>query len=255
MPLILLAAVYGAVAGVLAPRVVYRLAVPPGEHWREECPEGHAIAGWIGLARCADCTAPTAAAGSMTTVLAPDRWYGPRTCVAVFVTAVVCAALASATGAKPELAVWLLITPLLVLLALVDIAVHRLPDTLTLPLAAATPLLLGVASLAPGSDGSWTTTLYGGLALGGSYLVLFLINPAGMGFGDVKLAIALGAALGWYGWATVVVGGIAGLLLAALYGTGLILLRRADRKTALPYGPFLCGGALAGVLLGAGLAT
>lgn len=86
------------------------------------------------------------------------------------------------------------------------------------------------------------------------YFTLFLINPAGMGFGDVKLALTLGAALGWYGWDTILFGGFAGLLLGALYGAGLLLLRRAGRKTAIPYGPFMSGGAVVGVLFG-GLAA
>jgi leader peptidase (prepilin peptidase)/N-methyltransferase len=257
MSLVLLAAAYGAAVGLLVPRAVYRFAVPSGQGWRAACSEGHPIAGWVGLARCAGCAVAVVPAVPGAAVSEPPlrRWYGPRTAATVLVTALLCAVLASATGARPDLGVWLLITPVLVLLALVDIAVHRLPDILTLPLAAATLLSLGAAALAPGAAGSWTTALYGGLALGGTYFVLFLINPAGMGFGDVKLALTLGTALGWYGWDTVFFGGFAGLFLGALYGAGLLLLRGAGRKTAIPYGPFLSGGALAGVLLGSGLAA
>ncbi|MFF3460534.1 prepilin peptidase [Streptomyces sp. NPDC002730] len=254
MSLVLLAAVYGAAVGLLVPRAVYRFAVPSGQGWRAACCEGHPIAGWVGLARCAGCAVAVvpAVAGAAVSGLPLRRWYGPRPAVTVFVTALLCAVLAYVTGARPEVGVWLLIAPVLVLLALADIAVHRLPDVLTLPLAAATLLLLGVAALVPGAAGSWTTALYGGLALGGAYLVL-LINPQGMGFGDVKIALTLGTALGWYGWDTVFFGGFAGLFPGALYGAGLLLLRRAGRKTAIPYGPFLSGGALAGVLLGSGL--
>ncbi|WP_234356514.1 prepilin peptidase, partial [Streptomyces sp. NRRL F-2295] len=127
----------------------------------------------------------------------------------------------------------------------------RLPDPLTLPLAAAAVLLLGGAALLPGAAGSWTSGLLGGLALGGFYFLLFLINPNGMGFGDVKLALALGVALGWYGWAVLFVGGFAGFLFGAAYGLGLVLLRGAGRKTGIPFGPFMITGALAALLLGA----
>ena len=85
-------------------------------------------------------------------------------------------------------------------------------------------------------------------------LLLFLINPNGMGFGDVKLALPLGVALGWYGWAVLCAGGFAGFLFGALYGLGLMILRRAGRKTGIPFGPFMIAGALTGLLLG-GLAS
>lgn len=166
------------------------------------------------------------------------------------VTGLACAALASAVGPRPELAVWLLLAPFAVLLALVDRNVHRLPDQLTLPLAAAAAVLLGAAALVPGAGGSWPTALLGGLVLGGAYLVLFLVNPNGMGFGDVKLALSLGVALGWYGWAVLFVGAFAGFLLGAVYGLGLVALRGAGRGTAIPFGPFMISGALVGLLLG-----
>ncbi|MGW1143397.1 prepilin peptidase [Streptomyces zhihengii] len=167
------------------------------------------------------------------------------------VTAVVCLLLAYATGPRPELAVWLAAAPFAVLLALVDRNVHRLPDQLTLPLAGAAALLLGAAALAPGDGGSWPTALLGGLALGGVYFLLFLINPNGMGFGDVKLALSLGVVLGWYGWTVLFAGAFAGFLLGSVYGVGLMLLRRANRRTAIPFGPFMITGAFLGLILGA----
>ncbi|WP_443044379.1 prepilin peptidase [Streptomyces sp. NBC_00353] len=165
-----------------------------------------------------------------------------------------CAALAAATGLRPELAVWLLLAPVAVLLATIDRRVHRLPDRLTLPLAGAAVVLLGGAALLPEHAGSWLSALLGGLALGGFYFLLFLINPNGMGFGDVKLALSLGVALGWYGWAVVFAGGFAGFVLGAVYGFGLVILRRAGRRTGIPFGPFMIAGALLGILFG-GLAA
>ncbi|MGC9498348.1 prepilin peptidase [Streptomyces sp. WG7] len=177
--------------------------------------------------------------------------YGPRTAPLAAVTALVCVALAAATGTRPELAVWLLLAPAGVLLAVVDLRVRRLPDPLTLPLAGAALVLLGLTALVPEHAGEWTTALLGALALGAGYLVLFLINPAGMGFGDVKLALGAGAVLGWYGWPTVMLGTFAGFLLGALYGGALVVTRRAGRRTAIPFGPFLIAGAFLGVLAGA----
>ncbi|MFF2229924.1 prepilin peptidase [Streptomyces anulatus] len=308
--LLALAAVWGAVTGLLIPRAAYRFAVEPEEPWRTACPAGHPctgpVRGWLGPARCAPCAAAPgtpAAPGTDTTVgteaagtesvgtetagteAAGTETAGTETAVgrssaaapgaapaeagrvagtpapgpvayapgvlAPVVTVAACVALAAATGARPELIGWLALTPVAVLLAVVDRRVHRLPDPLTLPLAAAVVLLLGGAALLPGHAGSWTSGLLGGLALGGFYLLLFLINPNGMGFGDVKLALALGVALGWYGWTVLFVGGFAGFLFGALYGLALVLLRRAGRRTGIPFGPFMLGGALTGLLLGA----
>ncbi|MFE3378124.1 prepilin peptidase [Streptomyces anulatus] len=299
--LLALAAVWGAVTGLLIPRAAYRFAVEPEEPWRTACPAGHPctgpVRGWLGPARCAPCAAAPgtpAAPGTDTTVgteAAGTKTAGTETAggtetavgrssaavpgaapaeagriagtpapgpvayapgvLAPVVTVVACVALAAATGARPELIGWLALTPVAVLLAVVDRRVHRLPDPLTLPLAAAVVLLLGGAALLPGHAGSWTSGLLGGLALGGFYFLLFLINPNGMGFGDVKLALALGVALGWYGWTVLFLGGFAGFLFGALYGLALVLLRRAGRRTGIPFGPFMLGGALTGLLLGA----
>ncbi|MFD9316811.1 prepilin peptidase [Streptomyces sp. NPDC060053] len=165
--------------------------------------------------------------------------------------AVVCGALAAATGVRPELVVWLLLAPAGVLLAAVDLRVRRLPDPLTLPLAAAALALLGPAALLPEHAGDWTTALLGALALGGGYLVLHLVNPGGMAYGDVKLALSMGAVLGWYGWATVMLGTFAAFLLGALYGGALAVVGRAGRGTTIAFGPFMLVGTLAGLLIGA----
>lgn len=235
--LIVAAALWGAAAGALLPRAAYRFSAPAGEAWRETCPGEHPIAGWLGRARCRQCDDTPS--------------YGPPVALLSTLTAVVCAALAAATGTRPEIGVWLLLAPLGVLLAVVDLRVQRLPDPLTLSLAGAALGLLGVISFVPEHNGEWLMALYGALALGGGYLVLFLINPAGMGFGDVKLALGIGAVLGWYGWPTVMLGTFAGFLLGALYGGALVVARKAGRKTAIPFGPFLITGAFLGVLIGA----
>lgn len=231
-----LALLWGTAAGALLPRAVYRFAVPSGEAWRTRCPGEHPLRGWFGRARCGQCG---------------DGCYGGRGVGLAALTGLVCALLAAATGTRPELAVWLLLAPVGVLLAVVDLRVRRLPDPLTLPFAGAALVLLGLAALLPEHAGRWTTALLGALALGAGYFVLFLISPGGMGFGDVKLALGAGAVLGWYGWPTVVLGTFAGFLLGALYGGVLVVARRAGRKTAIPFGPFLIGGAFLGLLAGA----
>ncbi len=275
--LIAVAALWGAATGVLVPRAAYRFSVQEEENWRERCPGGHPlrgpVRGWIGRARCGQCRAEgaygpgtsrgTSGPGGPPSTYGPDRppgaygpgtskgMYGPSTPLLSFVTALLCAGLAAATGTRPEVAVWLLLVPVGVLLAAVDFRVRRLPDVLTLPLAAAALLLLGLVTLVPEHAGHWPSAALGALALGAGYYVLWFVNPGGMGFGDVKLALGAGAVLGWYGWGTLLLGTFAGFLLGALYGGALVVAGRAGRKTAVPFGPFLIAGAYLGLLIGA----
>ncbi|MEU9373852.1 A24 family peptidase [Streptomyces sp. NPDC048255] len=257
--LIVLAAGYGAAAGLLLPRAAYRLSVAPGEPWRDRCPQGHALAGWLGPARCratgpasGPSTAPASAAepGPTAVATAARHAYGARPLPLAALTGALCAALAGAVGLRPEALAYVGLAPLFVLPALVDRAVRRLPDVLTLPLAAAAAALLGAAALLPGAAGSWRLALLGGAALAAGYLLLFLINPAGMGFGDVKLALSLGVALGWYGWGVWASGAFLGFLYGSLYGLALVLRGPATRKQPFAFGPFMVAGALTGVLLG-----
>ncbi|OEV29375.1 hypothetical protein AN219_16875 [Streptomyces nanshensis] len=266
------AACYGAAVGSLVPRAVYRFAVPPEVPRHGRCPAGHPLTGpaggWLGTARCPEC-APSAGpygpgAGLFATTGALvcagiALFTGARPELAVWLLAVPMGLLLAAvdlrvTGARPELAVWLLAVPMGLLLAAVDLRVKRLPDVLTLPLAAATVALLGLAALLPQAGGSWTRALLGAAVLACGHFVLFLVNPRGMGFGDVKLALTLGAALGWYGWDVLFAGTFLSFLLAAGYGSALLLTKRAGRKSAIPFGPFMVLGTLGGILLG-GLAV
>lgn len=79
-------------------------------------------------------------------------------------------------------------------------------------------------------------------------LFLYLLTRGrGMGFGDVKMQMVLGLWLG-------IIGGFVGLylsfLLGALYGVALILMRKADRKSQIAFGPFLLMGAWISYLYG-----
>src|SRR5215470_15011565 len=61
---------------------------------------------------------------------------------------------------------------------------------------------LTFAALTGHAAGALGRALLGGLVLGGTYLVLALLRPGGIGGGDVKLAGLAGLALGWLGWPT-----------------------------------------------------
>ncbi|MFF9040931.1 prepilin peptidase [Streptomyces sp. NPDC014892] len=235
------AALWGAATGTLLPRPAYRFTVDEDHPWQHTCPVGHPLTGpangWLGPARCTPRSTATACS------------YGPHTPTVATTTALICATLALTTGTRPELAVWLLLAPLGVLLTLVDLGAQRLPDPLTLPFAALALTLLGAAAFVPEHAGQWRTALYGALALGGLYFLFFLIRPMALGFGDVKLALGLGAVLGWYGWGALYLGTFAGALIGSAYTVVALARRRAVRRQLVALGPFMIAGAYVGLLL------
>ncbi|MEA2484671.1 MAG: leader peptidase (prepilin peptidase) / N-methyltransferase, partial [Thermoleophilaceae bacterium] len=104
---------------------------------------------------------------------------------------------------------------------------------------------------------SWTPfthALIGMVALFGFYFAIAFAYPAGMGFGDVKLAGVIGLFLGWVGFGPLVVGAFLGFLLGGVWGVALIVLKVGNRKTAVPYGPFMLVGAMAAIFVGQPLA-
>lgn len=138
----------------------------------------------------------------------------------------------------------------MVALAAIDLDVHRLPDAIQLPAVPALLVLLAVASWAGGSWAPIGRAVLAGAGLLAFFLLLALIG-AGMGLGDVKLAGLLGLLFGWLGWAHVLVGAVAGILLGGVVGAVLLATRQAGRRAEFAYGPpLLAGAALAIVALG-----
>lgn len=141
----------------------------------------------------------------------------------------------------------------LVALSLIDLEHKILPNRIVYPsVLAAIPLLGIVAAVGPGLD-AWVRALLGGLAGAGGFFVVALISPAGMGMGDVKLAGLIGLFMGYLGWGRLVLSFFAAFALGAVVGSALMVLGRAGRKTAIPFGPFMALGAMVGALTGARL--
>ena len=119
-------------------------------------------------------------------------------------------------------------------LSLVDLATHRLPNRMLYPTAAAGIGALVVAALSTGHAGSLLLVPLG-LVLGMlPYVLIWLFRPAGMGFGDVRMAGMLGAVTAVLGLDAVVV-----MLFSAALGQRGDRRRPADRRPpagALPAG-------------------
>jgi leader peptidase (prepilin peptidase) / N-methyltransferase len=87
----------------------------------------------------------------------------------------------------------------------------------------------------------WVEWLVGSFGAGIFFLAVVLAYPAGMGMGDVKLALFIGATLGYAAVSALFLGTLAAGLVAAVM---LFKEGSAARKRAIPLGPFLAGGAI-----------
>jgi leader peptidase (prepilin peptidase)/N-methyltransferase len=192
--------------------------------------------GWRRLAQqCPQCA-----------TLLPGRWG----VAAELVTAGVFAALAWRFGLHPALVAFCCLGAAGVALAFIDARCQRLPDALTLPSYPAGLILLGIAAATTPGGGRHYLVALAGLAGGWLlFAVQALIYPAGIGWGDVKLAGVLGLYLGWLGLGALLAGLVAGYLLAAVTGIALLAARRVSRSSLLPFGPFLLAGTLIAIML------
>lgn len=140
-----------------------------------------------------------------------------------------------------------------VCLAAMDLDVHRLPDRIMWPTMGFLAAGVTLAAVVGGGLEPWLRSLLAAVASGGFYLLLALLSLArgslALGLGDVKLAVVLGGALGWYGWPETLVGLYAGFLVGGLVAVGLLVARRVSWRGDFAYGPPMMVGALLGFLL------
>ena len=247
-----LAGVFGLAIGSFLNVVIYR--VPVGESVvspPSKCPScSHPIRnrhnvpvfGWLLLrGRCYDCRAPISA-----------RYPLVEAATGVLFAAVTWRLLV--IDMPWALPAYLYLAAAGVALAMIDIDVKRLPDTIVLPSYAVVAVLLTIAAI--GGHDWWplARAAIGAAALFAFYFAIVLVYPAGMGFGDVKLAGVLGALMGYLSWSALIVATFGAFLLGAVVGVALIVTNRGGRKTAIPFGPFMIAFALITVFAGGWLA-
>lgn len=123
----------------------------------------------------------------------------------------------------------------LAVLAVIDVEQRRLPNVIVVPAAVA--MLAAQIVVSPDRAVEWVVACVAAFA---GMLALAIVKPGGLGMGDVKLSLLLGAALGWDVLLALVLGTAAGAVYA------LVLLARhgaAARAMTFAYGPFLAAGA------------
>lgn len=146
-----------------------------------------------------------------------------------------------------------------VVLCVVDLREHRLPNRWTAALVIGGALTLWpVAWLDARTEGSlsgllgWEGHLLGSAVAAVGYplllWVLRLASRGGLGLGDVKLAAGLGLYAGWLGWESWAQAVFLGFILGGVVALVLVVVRRASGSTRLALGPPLILGALVPLL-------
>ena len=161
------------------------------------------------------------------------------------------------------LAPLLLLAACLITVSVIDLQVQRIPDRITFPTFAVSVPAIVVVSIVEDATDTIPAALIGAAAYFFFLFVTHMIYPAGMGFGDVKLAAVMGLYLGWLGWtdALPVAGPLRlvfyALMLGCVLGVvfGLAVQVATKRRGAFPFGPALALGCYVVVLFAADLST
>jgi leader peptidase (prepilin peptidase)/N-methyltransferase len=259
--------IIGSFLNVVAYRVPEGLSIVPGSR----CPKCGApikpwqnvpVVSWLALrgrcAQCGDAISPRYPIVELVTgvAFALIAWVG----VGISTGSISGIGIAASTGAG-GIAFWVVLVAFLyfaaisIVLTLIDLDTHRLPNSIVLPSYLVAGLLFTAAAT---FTNDWVALLRAGIGMAilyAFYFVLRIIRPGGMGGGDVKLAGVVGIYLGWLGWGALVIGAFAAFVLGGLFGLALIAVRRAGRKTAIPFGPWMLAGAWVGVFFGQTIAN
>lgn len=253
--ILVFAGLFGLVIGSFLNVVIYRVPAKIPLTRESRCPQCEApvrpwqnvpVLSWLLLrAKCAACGAPISARYPLVELATGLAFVGV---VALFLAGPL------AWASVPVITAYLYLASISIALAMIDLDTRRLPNAIVLPAYVVLAVLFTAACLLGSPWEALLRAAIGGAALYAFYFLLRVIRPGGMGGGDVKLAGVLGAAMGWLGWGSLIVGAFAAFILGGVVGVILMLMRRATRKSAIPFGPWMIAGAWIGIMAGEDIA-
>jgi leader peptidase (prepilin peptidase)/N-methyltransferase len=138
-------------------------------------------------------------------------------------------------GLEPKAFITAFIACVLAVLAAIDIQHRLLPNRILLPATAV--VLVAQVAFYPEHAVAW---LLAGPAAAAFLALPLLVRRDAMGMGDIKLALLLGAAVGWGVFGAIVIGCV------AMVPVAVLMLGRdgSIRGATLPFGPFLAFGTI-----------
>ena len=164
--------------------------------------------------------------------------------------AVFAAAGVVTSGEEWLLAAYLVLGATTIVLLVTDIDHKLIPNRVLYPATACFAVLLVAGAVAESRTDRLLPALLGALGYFAALFVVYLVARGGFGFGDVKLAVLLGAATAFQSQRTVllavfftgVIGGIPAII--------LLVFRRARGHDEMPYGPPMLAGAWVALVFG-----
>jgi leader peptidase (prepilin peptidase)/N-methyltransferase len=169
-------------------------------------------------------------------------------------TAALFGATALVIGESWVLPAYLWFAALTFVLSLVDVDHKRLPNRILYPGTVGGAILLAAGAMADGDISSLWRGLEGGAGYFALLLLVALLARGGFGMGDVKLAFVLGLFAAFRSWESVGVAVFAAFVLGGVASILLLLLTKANRKDAIPFGPWLVLGSWLGIAFGESIA-
>jgi leader peptidase (prepilin peptidase)/N-methyltransferase len=235
----LLFALAGLLAGIginiLADNLPERM--PPQRPYCLQCGHVYRVSSWLaagrflwGARKCPNCGAAIRL----------------RTIAVELVTMVVFALLPSLVPEPVDAVVNAFFVAALILVIIVDLEHRLILNVVTFPLTA---LALPASIVVSDEQNTLPLALVGAavgfvLFFGAYWLGHLLFGPGALGYGDVKLAMAMGAMLGFH---RIIFALVMAILLGGLVSAlVLVVNRRINRRTFLPYGQYL---AIAGIIM------
>jgi leader peptidase (prepilin peptidase)/N-methyltransferase len=188
----------------------------------------------------------------------PTRWLWVE-----LVTIAAFTELAVQYGDTWTVAPLLLLATCLITVSVIDLQVQRIPDRITFPtFLLSVPAIVAVSIQQDNTD-RIQSAIVGAVAYFLFLFVTHLAYPAGMGFGDVKLAAVMGLYLGWLGWDPLLptAGALRlvfyALMLGCVIGVvfGLAVQAVTKKRGAFPFGPALALGCFVVVLFAVELSS
>jgi leader peptidase (prepilin peptidase) / N-methyltransferase len=165
-------------------------------------------------------------------------------------TAVLFVAVALRFEGTWQIPAYCLLFAALLSISVIDLQHYIVPNRIVYPVGIASVPAL---ALAAAIDDMWDRAprSLAGAAIAFVFLyTLHIIQPRGMGFGDVRLSVILGLYLGWLGWGQLVLGLFSSFVFGALVGIALMASGKRGRKQHIPFAPFLAAGTITAVLWG-----
>lgn len=150
-------------------------------------------------------------------------------------------------GFQPATLIYWIFVSALVVITFIDLDYQIIPDVISLP-----GIVVGFAASFFIPWLRWSDAVFG-ILLGGGILYMiaagyeFITKKEGMGGGDIKLLAMIGAFMGWKAVLPII---FFSSLLGCLVGIPLMLIKKADSKLAIPFGPFLAAAAIIFLLYG-----